>query len=275
MTDTGLIAGDAGANIVGPALLRLAGHFRIANHGPCHAAHVRLTFGNNTLGILGLVDTAGDENRRSGGLLQLSCIGSEIGVAHSHRRRNVHRAGRGRRRSRDHIEVVDLTFQEAGGRERLVFGQPGGVIFLARETQSDDEVAGHRTANGSEGIDHEAGTVLQASSIPVGAAVDARVQKLRRKVAMACDELDTISAGLGHPPRCGAVTSNDLVDQIGTERSRHGSKSFRGSARRCIRSLSYTFRSADQFASGMKQLDHRPGAMRLNGAYEITEFRDA
>ena len=56
---------------VGPALA-LFGHLGIADHRPRHAAHVGRAFGDDALGVLRLVDAAGDEDRGSRRLLQLA-----------------------------------------------------------------------------------------------------------------------------------------------------------------------------------------------------------
>ncbi len=80
MADAGLVAADTGADIVGPPRPRLVRHFRIADHGPRHPAHVGRTFGEDALGLMGLVDAAGNENGGTRRLLQLRRIGRQIGV---------------------------------------------------------------------------------------------------------------------------------------------------------------------------------------------------
>ena len=62
MADAGLVAADAGADVVGPAFPRLVGHLGVADHGPGHAADVGRAPAEDPLGDLGLVDAAGDED---------------------------------------------------------------------------------------------------------------------------------------------------------------------------------------------------------------------
>ena len=63
MPDAGLVAGDAGADVVELAGLGLGRHLGIADHRPGHAAEIGLARGQHLLGDLGLVDAAGDEDR--------------------------------------------------------------------------------------------------------------------------------------------------------------------------------------------------------------------
>ena len=56
MPDASLIARDAGADVVQPSALRLARHFRVADHRAGHADHVGLAGGDDLLAILRLVD---------------------------------------------------------------------------------------------------------------------------------------------------------------------------------------------------------------------------
>src|SRR5690606_2055844 len=63
MPDAGLVAADAGADVVEPAGLGLAGHGGVADHRPGHAAEVGLAGGEHLLRLLRLVDPPGDEDR--------------------------------------------------------------------------------------------------------------------------------------------------------------------------------------------------------------------
>src|SRR6185369_14681811 len=56
MADTGLIAGDAGADVIELASLGLARHLRIADQRPGHADHIGLAAGDDLVTILRLVD---------------------------------------------------------------------------------------------------------------------------------------------------------------------------------------------------------------------------
>ncbi len=118
VADAGLVAADAGADVIGPSISRLVGHFGIADHRPRHAAHIGGTFGQNLFGDLWLVDAACHEDCRSRRLLHLAREGRHIAMGVGHRR---HDMGRTRSRGRgagDHVEIVDIILQGAGDRQR-------------------------------------------------------------------------------------------------------------------------------------------------------------
>ena len=63
MTDTGLVAADAGPDVVAPALPRLGREIGVADQRPCHAHHIGIAVVQNLFGGLRLVDPSGDKNR--------------------------------------------------------------------------------------------------------------------------------------------------------------------------------------------------------------------
>ena len=71
MPDAGLVAGDAGADVVAAICPRLRRHLGIADHRAGHAAHIGGAVGDDALGFLRLIDAAGDEDRLAQALLQL------------------------------------------------------------------------------------------------------------------------------------------------------------------------------------------------------------
>ena len=110
MADTGLIAGDAGADIVGAALLGLHGHFGIADHRPGHAAGIGLARGDDGLGDLRLVDAPGDDDGLGHYRLERCGKGRGIAVRDGHRRNDVDGArkrGGGARHDAEIVEAVE------------------------------------------------------------------------------------------------------------------------------------------------------------------------
>ena len=80
MADAGLVAGDAGADVLAqpaPALFGISGSQIIARVMPHRSAW---PVGQDPLGALGLVDAAGDEDRLADRLLQRRGEGRQIGV---------------------------------------------------------------------------------------------------------------------------------------------------------------------------------------------------
>ena len=109
MADASLVAGDAGADVVQPARLRLVRHLGIGDLGAGHAAHVGLARGNDALGVLGLVDAPGDEHRDRHQLLHRVRHGREITCLDVHRRNNMDRTRKPDHRARDNVEVIYAT----------------------------------------------------------------------------------------------------------------------------------------------------------------------
>ena len=105
--DAGLVAGDAGADIIDPTFGRLGRHLGVADHGARHAAHVGLSGGEHLFSDLRLVDAPGHEDRLPDQLLQRCRKGCRIGIGEIHRRDDVDRAFQTSRRTGDHIEIVD------------------------------------------------------------------------------------------------------------------------------------------------------------------------
>jgi hypothetical protein len=62
VADTGLIAGDAGPDVIEPPFTSLLRHLGIGDHRAGHAAHVGLFGGYDPIGDLRLIDPPGNEN---------------------------------------------------------------------------------------------------------------------------------------------------------------------------------------------------------------------
>ena len=92
VADTCLVAGDAGTDIVDASFAGLVGHVRIGDLGPCHADHVGLSRRQDHFCIVGLVDSAGHEDRDRNQFLH--CIGKrrEIAGFDVHLRHDMDRA---------------------------------------------------------------------------------------------------------------------------------------------------------------------------------------
>ena len=66
--NAGLIASNAGTDVVKPACLCLPGHLTVTDKRACHAAHVSSALGNDLLGNLGLIYTPGGDDGQVRGL---------------------------------------------------------------------------------------------------------------------------------------------------------------------------------------------------------------
>ena len=92
MADTGLIAGDASAYVVQLVVLRFVGHFRVANQGTRHAAHVGLAIFDDEVGVLRLVDAPCNQHRNVQRVFEYFGLLGNIARSECHRRCNVYRA---------------------------------------------------------------------------------------------------------------------------------------------------------------------------------------
>src|ERR1700721_162860 len=84
--DAGLIAGDAGADIVGCAAGRLVRHLWIADEGASHAADIGVIARDHRLSLLRLIDAPGHEYRYLRLPLEAGGVGDDIAGFHGHGR---------------------------------------------------------------------------------------------------------------------------------------------------------------------------------------------
>ena len=259
MPDTGLIAGDAGADVIGPVLLRLARHFGIADHRPRHAAHVGGAVCDQCLGLLRLVDAPGDEDRDGQRRLDPPCLGTQIGRRIGHRRHDMDRAGlRGRGPDR-HIYEIQQRFEMAAGGKRLGCVKAGIVAFIRADPQADDEIPVRRGTDRPQYLDRKAQAVLQRPAIGIAAQVDGGVEELRGQIAVAGDEFRPVQPRVAHPPRGRGIARHDLVDHRLIQRAGHDVKAF-------VRHAGGRISHRQQAVGGLHDLPPRMEQLREDGA---------
>ena len=221
MPDAGLVAADAGADVVQLAGLRLARHLGVADHRTRHADHVGLAGCDHLLGVLRLVDAAGDEHRRLDPGFHRCRERRHIGVGDRHRRRDMHRAAEPRRRAGDHVDVVQRVAERDDRLQALGFLQAFGILLVAADSEADDGRVIDMRAHRGDHFAQEAQAVLERSAIFVVALVDARIEELRRQIAMARHDLEPIQPGAAQPPRGLAIAVDHIRDHRLAHRPRH------------------------------------------------------
>nr|CAI0335622.1 hypothetical protein SHINE37_10579 [Rhizobiaceae bacterium] len=224
VADAGLVAGDAGADVVGAALLGLCRHLGIADQRARHAADIGRARGDDRLGLVRLVDAAGDEDRHLQRLAEAGGVAGKVGVAIGHGRHDMHRAAeRGGGAGRD-VDIVDQRFEQATALQRLIGRQAVLVAVPGTDAQADDEILRCRRTDRLQRFRGKTQPVLQRSAIAVRPPVDARVQELGRQVAVARHQFHAVDTGFMHAPGRRAVAGDDLVDHRLVERARHHAK---------------------------------------------------
>jgi hypothetical protein len=139
MADAGLIASDAGADVVATPGHRLRRHIWIADHGAGHAASIGLAIGDHRFGDLRLVDAAGDQDRIVDEGFDRRGEGSGIGIGIGHGRHDVDGALQGRRRARRDTQIIQAAqrladAQHFGGLQCVI------VALVAGNAGADDEI---------------------------------------------------------------------------------------------------------------------------------------
>ena len=200
VADARLVAGDASAHVFGSAAVALVGHLRVADQRAGHAAHIGLALGDDRFGFLGLVDASGDEQRDRQLGLEGAGFPGQISRFHRHGGDDVHRAAEGGGGAGDDVHVVQLPLQQLHGGQGFVFGEAFGVAFIGGNPQADDELGIGAGAHGVEDFPDKAQALLQFAVVAVAAAVDPRVDELRRQVAVAGHQFHAVQPGLMQAP---------------------------------------------------------------------------
>ncbi len=269
MADAGLVAGDAGANVVEASGQRLVGHFRIGDHCPRHAAHVGLTRRQDLFRDLRLIDPSGNEHRQPDRRAQRAGLRRHISGLHLHRRHDVDRTAETGHRSGGDVDIVEcaLSAEILTNGDHLAGVEPIRLDLLGRNAHADDSVAADRLAGGGEALDKESHPIFPAAAEPVGAQIGCRIEELREQEAVAGDQLDTVEPGLRKPPGSGATGGDQFLDQCDRQLSRHGVEAIVRHRRGCVGDATQSAAHAPRDPSGMRELaeDLRSVAMHRVG----------
>ena len=209
--DAGLVAADAGADVVEPPVARLIGQLRVADHRPGHAAQIGLAGGQDALGDLRLVDAPGDQDRQAHRLLDGGAIGRQVAGLEAHGRRDVDRAAEARRGAGGDTQVVEpaVMVEESDGRQDLCLREAAVGQLVAGDPQTDGPRA-HRRAHRFDHLPQEPQTAGEIAAVAVLAQIDPRIEELGRQIAVACHDLDAVEASRRQVLGGAAVAGDDV-----------------------------------------------------------------
>ena len=198
VVQAGLVAGDAGIDLVASAGSRLRDPGRIGEQRPRHRHHVGLAGREHVLGDLGHVDAVGRDHRHRH---QGAELGGDSGE------------GRTRYRSCDRWNP-GLVPADAGVDDRRAGGLDGLGLhddlvparavrheLGHRQAIDDDEVLADRFPDAPDDFHREAHALLGRAAPGVAAPVGAGRQELIDQVALGAHDLDAVIAGLARQAR--------------------------------------------------------------------------
>ena len=217
VVQAGLVAGDAGVDLVAAAFAGLAGPGRVGQQRPRHGHHVGLAAGEDGLGFVGHVDAVGGDQRQPDVGLQ---FGGDAGEG-----RARHRGGDGRH---PRFMPADAGIDD-GGAGRL--DGPGlhhdlvparAVLHQLEHRQpiDKDEVLAYRFADAAHDLDREAHALLRAAAPGILAPVGAGAEELVDQIAFRAHHFDPVVAGLAGQLRGGDEGLDLAFDAPGGKRAR-------------------------------------------------------
>ncbi len=185
---------------------------------------------DDPFGDLRLVDAAADEYRDRDPCLHRRGEGRDVGGADRHRRDDVDGAAIARRGAGDDVDVV-----EAAGRrqhradvEHFAGIKRVGIAFVAGDAQADDERRSDAVADCGNKLGEKSHAVSERPAIAVVPQVDARIEELRRQIAVAGDDLAAVIAGRLVALSGGAIGGDEFLDHPQRQRYRRQVKALVG-----------------------------------------------
>ncbi|MNK95437.1 hypothetical protein D3C87_1156730 [compost metagenome] len=192
MVEAGLVAADAGVDLVGAVLTRLAHKGGVGQQGPGHRHHVAIAPGQQALGHLGRIDAVGGDQGDGDLALEAFRHPGESGARHA--------GGDGRDAG---FVPADAGVEDGGARRLDGLGQlhhfVGGRAALDqvqhRQAVDDDEVGADFLARATHDLERQADAVLVGSAPFVVALIGAGGDELVDQIALGAHDLDAVIAG--------------------------------------------------------------------------------
>jgi hypothetical protein len=196
VVQAGLVAADAGVDLVLAALARLVHQLGVGQHRPRHRHQVGIAAGQHVLGHLRHVDAVAGDHRH----LQLAA--QPAGDLREGRARHHRGDGRHRRLVPAEMGADDVgagAHHRMAERDDLVPGQAAFEHVHRRDAEDDQEALAHGRAHAPHHLHREAHAVIPRSAPAVGAQVGLLHQKGGQQVAGRADDLHAVVARqLGH-----------------------------------------------------------------------------
>ena len=203
MVQTGLVAGDAGIDLVLAPLQRLLHQIGISQHRPRHADQISVPTLQHLFSHIGHVDAVGSDHRHADVLAQAP--------RHAGKGRARHHGGDGRHLS---FMPAEVGGDDRGARPLHALGEvnhlfPGEAALKhvhGRDAEHDDEVGTDGGADASHHLQREALAVFPAPAPLVSALIGALDQKCGEEIPGRSDDLDAVIARkFGHGRAGGEV----------------------------------------------------------------------
>ncbi len=135
-------------------------------------------------------------------------------------------AAEARRRPNRDVHVVDAVIEASHRFECLILRQSLFVGFGSRNAHAHHEAVGHFGADIGYHLAQKAQAAVPIAAVGIVAQIDSRIQKLRRQIAVAGDDLHAVEACRLHAARSVAVATDDGIEQRLFQRPRHHVEAF-------------------------------------------------
>ena len=209
VVEAGLVAGDAGVDLVRPVFSRLDDELGVRQEGARHGDHVRLPPRQDALRHLGGVDAVGGDEGHLEVLFQLGGHPAE-GTAR-------HAGGDG---GNARLVPADTGVDE--GDPHLLqcpakcdhFLKGGALLHQIQhgEAEDDDEIRAHPLTDGADNLHREAHAVFAAAAPAIGALVGTFADELVDEIAFRPHHLDPVITGRLGQRRSGGEVANGAAD---------------------------------------------------------------
>ncbi len=218
MVQAGLVAGNAGVDLVGPALARLAHEVAIGQQRPGHGHHVGIALGQQALGHFGRVDAVGGDQRDAhlphhalrdpgiGGARHLGGNGGDARLVPAYAR--VQQRGA---RGLDGLGQRDHFLQRGAALHQVQHGQP----------VDDDEVPPQALARAPHDLHRKAHAARVAAAPFVIAVVGARSDELVDQIALRAHDLHAVVARMAGQGCAAHEVLDGLLHLVARQRMRH------------------------------------------------------
>src|SRR5829696_8047145 len=211
LVDTGVVAGNAMADVVEPALTDLVRGFRIRDELAGHPDQIGLAITQNLFRRDGILDTAESDDRLRYHVLEGGVQVVEGELRHR-RRRNLHPEAT--ERPRITVEVVDIATVREGLRrlEAIVKVVSEGRVFVQTHSNAQRDFRTYLPAHRSEYLEWQAHPVFKRTTVVVCPAVKERGDEAAQESIVCHFDFDPVETGIAEVPGRNRESFDDCLD---------------------------------------------------------------
>ena len=192
-----------------------------------------------------------------------------------HWRYDMHRAANRGRGAGGDADIIQERLKAATDIQRFVAGKAVLVLLGGADAHTDHEILRGRGAHRLQSFGGEADTIFQRAAVFVLAAVDTRVEELRRKIAMARHQFDAVDARFHHAPGRCCIACDDFIDHALVEGARHDAEAFIGRNGGSVGNGQQSVAAFHDLAAGVEKLREQPAILRMTDLGETAITLDA